>query len=368
LVPALWTGWSWQTRFSGLPGSRRYSLLNFNRDRDIPDDYPGLGKRGTALLNVFLTFDVEIWCDDWDEVDVQFPSAFARYVYGRSSKGSFALPVTLEVLQEYGCRGTFFVEPLFACRFGMDPLVEIVRLIRRAGQDVQLHLHPEWTDEARPPILEGATTKRQHLFQYSLEEQTKLVSTGKAMIEAAGVASICAFRAGSYACNRATLQALERNGIRFDSSINPARAWSGTDVSVAERGQRVIQVEGVREYPITVFQDRPGRLRQVQIGSTSIGEMFHLLRQAHGQGRRAFVIVSHNFEMLVAGTTNPDPVVVRRFKALCRFLSENRDDFPTVIFPELPAVADEEEPPVLTSPLWRTGLRAIEQARRRLYR
>ncbi len=32
---ALWTGWSWQTRFSGLPGSRRYSVLKFNRDRDI---------------------------------------------------------------------------------------------------------------------------------------------------------------------------------------------------------------------------------------------------------------------------------------------------------------------------------------------
>ena len=320
------------------------------------------------MLNVFLTFDVEIWCDDWDEVDVEFPSAFARYVYGRSSKGSFALPATLEVLQQYGCRGTFFVEPLFACRFGTDPLVEIVGLIRRAGQDVQLHLHPEWTDEARPPILEGATIKRQHLFQYSLEEQTRLVAKGKAMIEAAGAANICAFRAGSYACNRATLQALERNGIRFDSSINPGRAWSGTDFGAAERGQRVVQIGRVCEYPITVFQDRPGRLRQVQIGSTSTSEMLHLLQQAHAQRRHAFVIVSHNFEMLVPGSSNPDAIVVRRFKALCRFLSENRDDFPTVIFPELSAVADEGEPPVLTSPLWRTGLRAIEQARRRLYR
>jgi hypothetical protein len=35
LVPARWTGWSWQTRFSGLPGSRRYSSRKFNSDRDI---------------------------------------------------------------------------------------------------------------------------------------------------------------------------------------------------------------------------------------------------------------------------------------------------------------------------------------------
>ena len=39
MVPALWTGWSWQTRFSGLPGSRRYSHLKFNRDWDIPEVY-----------------------------------------------------------------------------------------------------------------------------------------------------------------------------------------------------------------------------------------------------------------------------------------------------------------------------------------
>jgi hypothetical protein len=34
LVPALWTGWSWQTRFSGLPRCRRYSVLKFNSERD----------------------------------------------------------------------------------------------------------------------------------------------------------------------------------------------------------------------------------------------------------------------------------------------------------------------------------------------
>src|SRR2546427_6174981 len=40
LAPALGT-LSWSTRFSRRPGSRRYSVLKFNRDRDIPrqDDF-----------------------------------------------------------------------------------------------------------------------------------------------------------------------------------------------------------------------------------------------------------------------------------------------------------------------------------------
>ncbi len=31
------------------------------------------------------------------------------------------------------------------------------------GQEVQLHRHPEWTDEARNALLENVTIKRQHL-------------------------------------------------------------------------------------------------------------------------------------------------------------------------------------------------------------
>lgn len=320
------------------------------------------------MLNIFLTFDVEIWCGGWDSIETTFPDAFSRYVYGRSPKGDFGLPMILKMLSEHRLRGTFFVEPLFAYRFGREPLAEIVGLIKAAGQDVQLHLHTEWADEAKPAILDSATHKRQHLFQYSLEEQTKLIAKGKAMLESTGATDICAFRAGSYACNRATLQALHNNGIRFDSSCNPSRPWSAADFPADARGQRVIALDNTIEIPITVFQDRPSHLRQVQVGSTSLGEFRHLIRQAHEHNRTAFVIVSHNFEMLVPDSSNPDPTVFRRFAGLCDFLASNRDKYPTVVFPELPVATDRMEPPLLTSALWRTGLRTIEQARRRLYR
>src|SRR2546426_11910969 len=36
LGPRCWGTLSWPTRFSRRPGSRRYSVLKFNRDRDIP--------------------------------------------------------------------------------------------------------------------------------------------------------------------------------------------------------------------------------------------------------------------------------------------------------------------------------------------
>jgi len=81
-------------------------------------------------MKVLLTFDVEVWCNSWEHLDKLFPSAFDRYVYGHSRHGSYALPKTLEILNTHGLQGVFFIEPLFAARFGLSYLQTIVNLIR----------------------------------------------------------------------------------------------------------------------------------------------------------------------------------------------------------------------------------------------
>ena len=49
-------------------------------------------------VKVYLTFDIEVWCGGWKDLDAKFPASFERYVYGRSSAGDYALPKTLEIL------------------------------------------------------------------------------------------------------------------------------------------------------------------------------------------------------------------------------------------------------------------------------
>lgn len=173
-------------------------------------------------MNVHLTFDVEIWCNGWRHLDQEFPAAFERYVYGRSKRGEYALPATLDVLNRHGLRGTFFVEPLFAARFGMKYLQRIVRMIEAAGQEVQLHLHPEWTDEISPPPLAGVVEKRQHLCYYTRGEQTRLLEFGLQLLRSETRGNIYAFRAGSYAANLDTYAALGAVGLAVDSSLNRA--------------------------------------------------------------------------------------------------------------------------------------------------
>ncbi|MCP5227809.1 hypothetical protein [Accumulibacter sp.] len=147
------------------------------------------------MLDVFFTVDVEIWCDGWQRLDERFPHAFRQYVYGPTSKGNYGLPYQIEVLNAHGLTATFFVEPLFATRFGNEPLAEIVGLLKEGAQESQLHLHTEWVDEAREPLLPNIRGKMQHLRQFSLDEQMSLITVGAQLIKNAGGGNMSAFRA-----------------------------------------------------------------------------------------------------------------------------------------------------------------------------
>jgi len=319
------------------------------------------------MLNVFYSVDVEVWCGGWDNIDEKFPSAFETYIYGPTARGRYGLPYQLELLRQHGLLGVFFIEPLFSTRFGLEPLAEIVGLVRAAGHDAELHLHTEWVDESRPLLLPGVTTKRQHLRQFSLSEQTQLIAIGARLLEQAGAEPVKAFRAGSFAFNQDTLGALAANGITFDSSYNASMFGADSGVMPGATLVEPVECDGVIEYPMTVYHDGTRRLRHAQLTSCSWRELEGLLWQALESQRQAFVILSHNFELLNPAKNRPDDVVVRRFQQLCEFLDKNRDCFQTKGFRDLAVNTVDSQPAPLRSRLWKTGARTLEQLYRRRY-
>jgi len=318
------------------------------------------------MLDVFITVDVEIWCDGWRDIDARFPDAFRRYIHGPTANGDFGLAYQLKVLSEHGLKGVFFVEPLFSARFGPEPLAEIVGMIEAAGHEVQLHMHTEWVDEAREPLLPNVDRKRQHLRYFSREEQAILIRKGKTMLEKAGAGQVNAFRAGSFGFNRDTLHALAVNGLEFDSSYNAILFGPDSGVMPGTMLTDPVRCDNVEEYPMTVFRDGRG-LHHAQLTSCSSAETEGLLWQAQQQGREAFVLLSHNFELLNKAKTQSDPVVVERFRRLCAFLDRNRDNFRTSGFRGRQQAAAGVQLGPLSSPWHRTGLRMLEQAYRRRY-
>lgn len=316
-------------------------------------------------MNVYLTFDIEVWCNGWSNLDAVFPSHFERYVFGRSQHGDYALPKTLEILNRHGLKGVFFVEPLFAARFGLEYLETIVKLIRDANQEVQLHIHPEWTDEISPPILDNISRKRQHLTHYNLDEQTRLIAFAKQLLESAGSGPISTFRAGSFAANRDTFAALRQNDILFDSSLNRCYPVSAPDLRRQHEFISPFLVNGVSTYPVSVFVDGFSRERPAQVGSCSSSEMRHAILNAAKAGMTDFVVLSHNFEMLKPDTTQPDWIVARRFDKLCAFLSMHRELLPVGGYVRVLSSAEPvfQLPQV---PIHSTISRHLEQIARRL--
>jgi len=317
-------------------------------------------------MKVHITFDIEVWCDGWTQLDERFPAAFRRYCYGESAAGQYALPKTIEIMQRHDLQGVFFVEPLFSARFGAQWLETIVRLIQHGGQDVQLHLHPEWTDEIRPALIGDVSRKRQHLTHYSAQEQATLIGHGQRLLEAAKGAPVTVFRAGSFAANADTYRALQQIGISLDSSLNSTYDYSlGTIQDVRRFSSRRV-IEGVEVYPVTVMSDGFGRMRSAQVNGCAFAEMRDALLTAQRAGVERFVIVSHNFDMLRQDSTQPDWAVVRRFEALCRFLADRDDLFEVEPFPTAPTGLPERieaRPSVGPLP---TAQRWIEQAMRRV--
>lgn len=317
-------------------------------------------------LQILLTFDIEIWCGGWQDIDGRFPAAFDRYIYGTSMAGNYALPKTLEILNAHGLKGVFFVEPLFAAHFGIEPLARIVRLIREAGQEIQLHLHPEWQDEALAPLIPRHERKRQHLSMYDAGEQTALIGHGLRLLREADAGAITAFRAGSFACNAATYVALESNGIPYDCSLNVTVDHSGADLDAGHRRPGCHGIGNVTALPISVFRSGAGRLRHVQVGACAYAEIIQAMRAARAAGWRQFNLLSHNFEMLLPGSHRPDWTVVRRFERLCRFLHEHCDIYPTRNFSTASFVDDPVGRPLPNASLGSLLMRNVEQGYRRV--
>jgi hypothetical protein len=323
------------------------------------------------MLKVLITVDTEVyplvpdWRADTLERDIR------RDIYGKTPKGDYGLAYQLEVLHKFGLKAVFFVESLFAGAVGLAPLREMVGRIRDGGHEVQLHLHPEWLAwMGEPPVPPDG---RELINQYSRDEQTQLIGLGLHHLKAAGANGASAFRAGDFAANADTLHALHQNGIRYDTSYNPCFANSFPDVEEFGGNTQPVTVSGVWEVPVSYWKTNPLGRRHAQLTNSSLGELKAALWHAERHAWHSFVVVSHSFELLKkrrqrVSNPAPDPVVVSRFVALCRFLHDHRDRFRTCGFDDLtpsPPAAPTPKPP-LSSPVFRTAYRVMQQIYRRL--
>ncbi len=293
---------------------------------------------------VFLTIDTEFaWRHHAAGLDV-------ADIYDRSIEpAGVGLTYQLRRLAEHDLKACFFVDPMPALIFGLAPIRRMIEPILAAGQEVQLHLHPNWTGAKAGD--RGATYGRFQLHEYSLAEQIDLLRGATDLLVAAGAPRPVAFRAGGYAANDDTLRALAELGFLYDSSHN------GAEIADSRTGLAPSQIAPLRarvtEVPVTVIAEAPGLWRHFQFCALSTAETKAAPDQAGAGEHAAVTIVSHGFELANRLGTRPNAVHVRRFDALCRMLVERRAMLPTVHFADRPDLTLGQD----DRPLARSALR-----------
>ena len=86
-------------------------------------------------------------------------------------------------------------------------------------------------------------------------------------------------------------------------------------------------VVGMSVCPVMVILDDFGNNRSAELTPWSFGEMQGELVDAHLKCVHSFVIVSHCFELLRRGASEPNWIAVKRFTQLCKSLCANREEF-----------------------------------------
>ncbi len=301
---------------------------------------------------VFLTVDTEFaWRHHAAGLDVET-------IYARSLEpAGVGLSYQLERLAAHGLKACFFVDPMPALVFGLAPVKRMVDTILSAGQEVQLHLHPNWTGAQAGD--RAARFGRFQMYEYGLDEQIALVRGATELLVAAGAPHPIAFRAGGYAANEDTLRALAALGFAYDSSHNGAEPMESLTGLAAHQIAPV--AHHVIEVPVTVIEDAPGIGRTFQLCALSSAEAAAALDHAVAEGHAAVTIVTHGFELANRLGTRANGVHVRRFDTLCRLLAARADDLPTTHFTDRPALAlNRGDRPLGTNAL-RRRLRQAEQ-------
>lgn len=302
---------------------------------------------------VFLTVDTELmWRHHAAGLDIDMIAERSLEPAG------VGIGYQLRMLAEHDLKAVFFVDPMPAVAYGIDPIRRVVGAILEAGQEVQLHLHPNWAAASAEDRTKHASFE---LIDFTLAEQRELIRAASDLLVAAGAQRPVAFRSGSYSASDDTLTALAELGFRYDSSHNGSEHPWPSAIGLPQRQVAPTEHRGIIELPVTLIEDKRGHLRHFQICALSTTEMRDALDHAVRADHVAATIVSHGFELANRAGTRPNAVHVHRFEALCRMLAERRGALVTSHFTGLSTLPLDRDDQPLGPSLIRTRIRQAQQ-------
>jgi hypothetical protein len=288
-------------------------------------------------LRVYITVDTETTMGGAWRNPAYAPLPFDRPIFGKYNSRCYGIPLIMDILEERGLRATFFTEVFCAHILGYDEVAKVLQTIRERGHDPQLHLHPTYRfyyDFSRG----GPRREIDLMFQLSPADQQQLIGEGVSLFrQLCGVAPR-AYRAGCYGASESTLQALKKHGVEIDSSYN--LAYLGNTCGFQAKGLNApLMLEGIYEFPVTVFRVYGAGYKPLEISAVSVYEILSTIRGLQQAGCRDAVLSLHSFSFLKNRgirfeRCRPDYIVIQRFRKLCAALSELKGEVEVCVLGE----------------------------------
>lgn len=168
-----------------------------------------------------------------------------KLVFGKTPGGEeYGIRYLMELFDRYNAKGLFFVDIAEAWDYGENKIAEVLKCISESGHDVGVHIHPDHM----------ADRNRKFLWEYTYDEQFKLIQECTEFYEKVLGKHPISFRAGRYGANDDTIKILDHFGYKYDMSEfvgnRRCRMTSGRSRN------RVRQIDGSRvlELPVSVFK------------------------------------------------------------------------------------------------------------------
>ncbi len=257
-----------------------------------------------------------------------------RLIYGRFGGEEYGIGRMFDIADRNNVRLTCFLDYAEEHLYG-EALLDVGRYIVDRGQDLQVHLHPEFISAA---VFEQAGIKRiNDMFAVGTEQARLLIEQAVHAHQRITAQKPVAFRGGGYRYNGAILSELARYGLRFNSGYNPSRQNQPFNVGALKQFQ---WAEGVIELPISCVPDfkNTRRLFDYNFNSDLLlrGTAEESVR-SHEEFLQAFfrrygddavaVLVMHSWSLLNFNAATgfydaSNPAAVEKFSALLAMLSE----------------------------------------------
>jgi peptidoglycan/xylan/chitin deacetylase (PgdA/CDA1 family) len=244
------------------------------------------------------------------------------------------------MIEEFGSmdiRATFFLDAYGNDAQDLAEQQRVAEMVAAAGHDLQLHTHPGPAFDPR----------RQRLRDYGPAEQEEILELGAKRLTQWGGTRPVLHRAGDWAADPNSLEALGRRGFRADFSASP---WSHDCKLPRElvNGNGWQRSHGLLCGVGTCYRDwLTGRVRRVDLGGVSFREATEILEL----GINPLILTLHSFSFLRYNRTRtqiaPFPGYIEDLRRYCRIARARRN---YRIGSALEAVAEIESRPAVPLP------------------